>query len=253
MAPLLVFQPNKNKQKYLETHQNDLIICIGLFYLFIFSNYSDKMFTCYQQNILNHSVWVRYIGSFVVFYFLVSLTTNTGYLIGIPPIEKLLYSIWYFLLLILTMRMDLKIQGTLLMLLFISYFIETNKNYYQDAFSALLGTSGLGSAHTASKEDKQIIKENNYWFTLAGPYFIVRAFPVNKNQLSFLSRVQNLLYYVMVVSFLIGVIAYRGEALSLYPKGSWISRWITPDEECRFPTQRESLFTYFKRGLGIGR
>jgi len=240
---------NKNVPKFLHTHQNDLIISIGLFYLFIFSNYSDKMFTCYQQNVLNHSVWVRYIGSFVVFYFLVTLTSNTGYLIAVPPIEKLLYSVWYFVLLVLTMRMDLKIQGILLLLLFGSYFLEINKTYYRDAFSALLGASGLGSTHGLTEEDKKIVRENNYWFTLAGPKFILRAFPVQKHHLEWVERVQRIMYYTMVVVFILGVIAYRGETLILYPKGSWISRWINPDEECKFPTQRAPFWTYFQRGI----
>ena len=73
----------------------NFIKSIALFYLIIFSNFLLQLLTCYQQNIINNNKLYQYILGFFLFYFLVSLTSNTGILIYLPPIQKIIMSFFY--------------------------------------------------------------------------------------------------------------------------------------------------------------
>ena len=78
--------------------QADLIKSFAIFYLMIVGNFIDtSIFTCSEINYIQKNIWLQLTIAFFLFYFLVTLVSNTGTLELTPPIEKLFYSIFYFI------------------------------------------------------------------------------------------------------------------------------------------------------------
>ena len=76
-------------QQISET-QSDLIKSFALFYLLLVGNYiGDSLFTCFQINYIKTHRWIQLFIAFFLFYFLVSLVSNTGILEFTPRIERL--------------------------------------------------------------------------------------------------------------------------------------------------------------------
>ena len=79
--------------------QADLIKSFAIFYLLLLGNYiGTSIFTCYQETLIKTHKGLQLIFAFFLFYFLVTIVSNTGNLEYVPPIEKLIYSVFYFLL-----------------------------------------------------------------------------------------------------------------------------------------------------------
>jgi hypothetical protein len=227
--------------KEITTNQADLIKSFAVFYLLVVGNYVGKsLFTCNQIKFIENRKDIQLFLSFLLFYFLVTLVSDTGKLEYTPPIEKLLYSIFYFMGFLMVMRLDIYISIIVLLFIFIIYFIELNKDFYLEK----------GSLVTSSS-DEDIYLHNQYWITLNWPYKI-RLFPVNKDQFQNVNRLENIIYYITIILLIIGFISYGGEikdTLTRTKNLTWF-QVIANTNICNIK-DRKSFWHYFKVGLGL--
>ena len=221
------------------TYQADLIITFAMFYMIIFSNTIRNILTCHQMNFLENNKYVVLLTSFILFYFLCSLVSNTGHLKNIPPIQKLLYTIVYFFVLLITTRMDFKITFAVLGLIFLIYFIELNKKFY--------------STNPDSNSDPDSPKNDyiSHWITLDYP-FKVRLFRFDKKHIEFIETVEWTLYILMYVLIMLGVISYGGEikdTLNNKKNVTW-KDVLFSNKICNIKDRRPFMH-YVKLGLGL--
>lgn len=225
----------------LTENQADMIKSFAIFYLILIVNYiGNSLFTCLQIRTITSHKSIQLFSAFLLFFFSVTLVTNTGKLEFTPPIEKLLYSIIYFIGFLIVMRLDMRISALVLLFIFIIYFIELNKNFYLN----------LGCKITDSN-DKQIYNDNKYWITLNYPYKI-RLFKVKQDDFKIINNIESFIYYFIVILLVIGFIAYKGEirdTLSKSNKLTW-SSIILDTSNCNLQ-DKKSFWHYFNIGLGI--
>lgn len=226
--------------KLTET-QADVIKSFAIFYLLLVANYiGSSLFTCLQINTIKTHKSIQLFSAFLLFFFSVTLISNTGKLEFTPPIEKLLYSIIYFIGFLIVMRLDMRISSLVLLFIFIIYFIELNKDFYLN----------LGSKIT-EPHDKNIYNDNKYWITLNNPYKI-RLFKVKQSDFKFINTIETIIYYVIVILLVMGFISYGGEihdTLSKSNKLTW--RNIILDTNICKLEDKKSFWHYFYIGLGI--
>jgi hypothetical protein len=221
--------------------QADLIKSFAIFYLLLIGNYiAPSIFTCFQINFIKNNNTLQLFIAFLLFFFLVTLLSNTGKLEYTPPIQKLLYSIFYFLGFLVAMRLDILLSVCVLFLIFLIYFIELNKDFYLEAGDQI-----------QNPLDKDIYLKNQYWFTLNWP-FNVRLFPVKKSDFIIINKIETVIYYLIIFLLVIGFISYGGEihdTLKRTNNLTWIDI-ITDTSICRLKDRR-SFWHYLKVGLGI--
>jgi len=221
--------------------QADLIKSFAIFYLIIVGNYiGHTLFTCFQIKFITIHKWYQFIIAFFLFYFLVTLVSNTGKLEFVPPIEKLLYSIGYFIGFILLMRLDIKISLIVLFLIFLIYFLELNQDFYLEMGNTI-----------KDKEDKQIFDSNQYWITINWP-FKLKLFPVKASDFVILNKIEKLVFYLIIFLLIIGFISYSGEvkySIKNNKKINWINI-ISDTTICKLK-HKNGFWKNFKLGLGI--
>jgi hypothetical protein len=226
--------------------QAELIKSFAIFYLLLVGSYmgniflDNSLFTCFQTKIIKEHKWIQIVVIFFVFYFLVTLVSTTGNLEYIPPIEKLLYSIVYFIAFLSIMRLDTRITFIVLLLIFITYFLELNKDFYLERGLAIV-----------NPEDKETYNNNQYWITLNWP-FKIRLFPVVKDDFIMINKVETLIYYVIIILLILGFIAYGGEVKDTLLKSKNLSWFdvITDIKICNVK-DRKSFLEYVRLGLGL--
>jgi hypothetical protein len=221
-------------------YQADLLKSFAVFFLLILGNFVTGLFTCSQRNYIEKSKTVMLVIAFLLYYFLVTLVSNTGNIEFIPPIERLIHTLFYFLIFILSMRMDLRITLTIITLLLLIYFIELNKDYYLELGETLKNV-----------DEKNVYQDHAYWITLDFP-FRVRLFPVDPKQFDIINKIEKMMYYLIIMCIVFGIIAYRGEITETLHRNKDLS-WFevfTDTKVCKI-TDRLPLSHYFKMGLGI--
>jgi hypothetical protein len=227
--------------KEITTHQADLIKSFAIFYLLLVGNYiASSIFTCFQINFIKNNKSLQLFISFLLFYFLVTLVSDTGKLEYTPPIEKLLYSIVYFLGFLILMRLDVVISSLVLLLILIIYFLELNKDFYIDRGDTI-----------NNAKDREIYEKNKYWITFNWPYK-VRLFPVKNSDFQIINRIERIIYYIIIFLLIIGFISYGGEihdSLMKRKNVTWF-KVITDTNICKLK-DRQSFWHYFKIGLGL--
>jgi hypothetical protein len=216
--------------------QADLIKSFALFYLLLVGNFVAKsIFTCVQINHIHKHNWLQILIAFLLFYFLVTVISDTGKVKFIPPIEKLFNSLFYFMGFLILMRLDVTISVLVLILIFILYFIELNKDFYLET-------------------DIQIDTDTynyKYWITFDWPYKI-RWFKVKLTDFSMLNKVETVIYYTIICLLVVGFISYGGEIRDTVKNNktlTWIDV-ITDTEICRLQN-RKSVWHYLNSGLGL--
>lgn len=230
-----------NQLNEISVIQADLIKSFAIFYLLLVGNYIGKsIFTCSQiEYITNHKNLQLFI-SFLLFYFLVTVVSDTGRLEFVPPLEKLLYSIFYFFGFLIVMRLDMRISALVLLLIFIIYFLELNKDFYLK--------KGL---QINDPLDQDIYNENKYWITLDYPYKI-RLFKISKEDFVNINKLETLIYYLIIFLLIIGFISYGGEirdTITRTKKITWID--VIKDTDICNLKYRRNFWHYFKIGLGL--
>lgn len=221
--------------------QADLIKSFAIFYLLLVGNYiGSSIFTCVQIKYIQHNKWLQLLISFLLFYFLVTLLSETGKLEFTPPIEKLIYSIFYFIGFLIVMRLDMRISAVVLLLIFILYFLELNKDFYLERGSNI-----------NDPIDQDIYNSNKYWITLEWPYKI-RLFRVHKKDFRLINQVETIIYYVILFLLVVGFISYGGEihdTLKRTKNLTWFDV-VSDTNICRLK-DRKSFLHYLKVGLGL--
>ena len=226
--------------KEISLYQADLLKSVAIFYLLILGNFITGLFTCNQKNFVINNKTVQTIIAFGLFYFLVTLVSETGNLEFLPPIQKLLYTFVYFVVFLLSIRLDFRVMIGIICLIVLVYFIELNKEYYLE----------FGDTIT-DKEDKQVYDDHAYWITLDYP-FRVRLFPIKPEQFSVINKIENVLYYFIIIFIVLGIVAYRGEITIASHKRQDLS-WFevfNDTHECKI-SQRLSFIHYLKVGIGL--
>jgi len=221
--------------------QADLIKSFAIFFLLIIGNFVvGSIFTCYEINKLKNHIWVQRGIAFALFYFLVALISDTGKLELTPPIEKLVYSLFYFVGFLIMMRLDIYISMIVLLLVFLIYFIELNKDFYLDK-----------DKYITNSHDRDIYNDNKYWFTFNWP-FKIRLFPVSTKDFTFINKFETIIYYVILVLLIFGFIAYGGEIKDTVSKSNNLTWFdvIGDINICKLK-DRKSFWHYFKVGLGL--
>ena len=227
--------------KDISENQADLIKSFAIFYLLLVGNYiGESIFTCFQISYIKKNKWVQLLIAFLLFYFLVTLVSDTGKLEFTPPIEKLIYSIFYFFGFLVVMRLDIKISAFVLLLIFVIYFLELNKDFYLDRGSGI-----------NDPVDQDIYNSNKYWITFDWPVRI-RLFKVTPDDFKIINKIETVIYYFILILLTIGFIAYGGEIHDTIKSSknlTWIDV-ITDTNICRVK-DRKTFIHYFKTGLGL--
>ena len=168
------------------------------------------------------------------------MVSETGNLEFTPPIEKLIYSIVYFMGFLVVMRLDMIISALVLLLIFIIYFLELNKDFYLDGVTNISGSI-----------DQDIYNNNQYWLTFNWPYKI-RLFKVNKDDFKIINKIEMVIYYLIMFLLVIGFISYVGEihdTIKRIQNVTWIDV-MTDTDICRLK-DRKSFIHHLKVGLGL--
>ena len=225
----------------ITTSQADLIKSFAVFYLLLIGNYiGNSLFTCFQLTYIKNNKWLQLLISFFLFYFLVTVFSNTGQMELVPPIEKLFYTFFYFVGFLCVMRLDIWISIIVIILIFSIYFIELNKDFYLE-----------GSQEISNSKEARIYKENQYWITLNWP-FKIKLFPVNLDVFPYISQIETVIYYFIIVLLVLGFISYGGEIKDTLKHSSrltWVDV-IMDTQICRLK-DRKSFWHYLVIGLGL--
>jgi hypothetical protein len=225
----------------ISQNQADLIKSFAIFYLLLVGNYvGTSIFTCFQITYIQKNKWLQILISFLLFYFLVTLVSDTGKLEFTPPIEKFVYSIFYFIGFLVVMRLDMRISALVLLLIFIIYFLELNKDFYLDRGNNI-----------DNPVDQDIYNSNRYWITFNWP-FKIRLFKVNNGDFKIINQIETIIYYIIIFLLVIGFIAYGGEIHDTVKKTknlTWVDI-VTDTDICRLK-DRKSFLHYLKVGLGL--
>jgi len=230
--------------KDISERQADIIKSFGIFYLLLVGNYiGNSIFTCFQRKYIEHHKILQLFISFFLFYFLVTLVSDTGKLEYTPPIEKLLYSFFYFIGFLIVMRLDMRISSLVLFLIFIILFLELNKDFYLDKGNEI-----------NNPVDQDIYNSNKYWFTFNIPFepYRLRLFKVSNNDFKIINQIENIIYYIILFLLVIGFISYGGEIHDTLKKTknlTWLDI-ITDTNICRLK-DRKNFLHYLKVGLGL--
>jgi hypothetical protein len=227
--------------KNISIGQSDLIKSFAVFYLIIFSNTVLGLFTCEQINFIKKNKHVLIFIAFFLFYFLVTLASNSKNREFIPPIQKLIYTVIYFIIFLITTRLDFRVMFAVLALIFIIYFIEINKDYYLE----------LGKTIHDKKEKTIYDQYTKFWVTLDYPYKI-RLFPVSSEDFIIINKIEYVLYSLIYILLILGFISYRGEIKDTLGKNKDIS-WVevfTDTEICKL-NEKKPFWHYLKIGFKI--
>ena len=224
----------------ISLYQTELLKSVAIFYILILGNFITGIFTCQQRNFIQNNKFVQTIVAFWIFYFLVTLVSETGDLEFIPPIQKLIYTFVYFLFFLLSIRLDFRIMVAIIIIVIIIYFIELNKDYF-----LVFGKT------ITNKDDKDVYDDHQYWITMDYP-FKVRLFPIRPDQFPIINKIERVFYYLIIILIVLGIIAYRGEITDTLHKRKDLS-WFevfADTHECKI-TQRLPFIHYLRVGIGL--
>jgi hypothetical protein len=212
--------------------QVDMVKSFAAFLMIIFSaRLGDSMINCEQMMFLKKkSKLFNIIACFFLFYFLVTIFSNTGNFEHISPIVKFMYSIIYFSVFLIVMRLDMRISFIVFILIFTIYFIELNKDFYLDP-----------------KNKKYT---NTHLISIDWP-FKIQMIPINHEFFTTLNKIENLLFYVILMLLILGFIAYGGEIKDTLKSSrlTWVDV-IVDTNFCKI-RDRKSFLHYLTLGLGL--
>jgi hypothetical protein len=228
--------------KTIFTYQEDMFITFAMFYMIILGNNIRGIFTCRQITFFENNKPIVLLTSFILFYLLCSLVSNTGHLKYVPPIQKLLYTVVYFVIFVITTRLDFNVTFAVLGLIFLIYFIELNKNFY---------IKNKDTQNNSFKPTDLHEEYNDHWITLDFP-FKVRLFEIKKGHFDIIDKIETVLYFIIYILIFLGLIAYGGEikdTLSNKKEVTWFD--VFADTKICHMKDRLPFTHYLKLGLGI--
>jgi len=215
----------------------DLMTIIIAFYGILYVSQVSSIFTCQQVQINESHKIYQYIFTFGIFYFIALLVNKSE--LDIPPIQKLLNCVIYFIIFLILNRLDYKIMMTVLALIFLIYFIFVNKQYYyklnpsnntatmnpNTTFNPPTKTKSNSTSSSSSNalsvaesllntpkntltQDASSIADHQYWITWDFPR--VRLFAVEPYQYFYISLLNKFVILLLVILVIIGFINYIG-------------------------------------------
>lgn len=235
----------KNVEDYYKkifTYQEDMFITFAMFYMIVLGNNIRGIFTCRQVNFFEKNKPIVFLTAFILFYFLCSLVSNTGDLKYVPPTQKLLYTIVYFFIFLITTRLDFNVTFAVLGIIFLIYFIELNKNFY---------IKNKDTQNNKFKPNDLNDKYNDHWITLDFP-FEVRLFEIKKGHFDIIDKIENALYIIIYILIILGLIAYGGEirdTLTSKKEVTWFD--VFADTKICHIKDKRPFTHYLKLGLGL--
>jgi len=190
------------------------------FYCIMYASKATTIFTCQQDAINKKYIFLQYIFTFIIFYFVAMLVNKNE--LELPPIQKLINCFIYFILFLIVNRLDYRISITVLGLFCLLYFIFLNKEYYYTVDAATntveLNNNSKNSKNLVSiinkdstnvDESAKVIQNHQYWITIDYPYTF-RLFPVTIPQYYYLSLLNKFIVVCIVLCTIIGFIHYVG-------------------------------------------
>jgi len=226
----------------ISVNQADLIKSFAIFYLLLIGNYiGGTLFTCYQIKFIRLHRSLQIFIAFLLFYFLVTIVSDTGKIEFIPPIEKLVYTVVYFIGFLFVMRLDIRISFIVLSLIFVIYFFELNKDFYLEKGNNI-----------TNEQDKVVYMDNQYWITFDWP-FKIRLFPVKNTDFIIINKIETIIYYIILLLLVFGLISYGGEIKDTLNKSKKPLTWlevIFDPKICKLKNKKQ-FWEYIKIGLGI--
>jgi len=223
--------------------QQDIITSIAIFYIILYSHFNVELLGCYQKNLINNNTFIKYGLGFICLFFLVTLFSKTGQMSYVPPIQKLIHTFVYYIIFLLSLRLDYRVSGLAICLILFTYFLELNVNFFEQRIQE--------HNTNPSKEPEALYNKYNHWLTLDYPVK-VNLFPVTKQQLTALTYLDSILFYIIIGILIFGFICYGGEIKDKL-KGNKSLTWlkvITDTNDCKIKDAKPLLY-YFKQGLGI--
>ena len=132
------------------------------------------------------------------------------------------------------------ISAFVLLLIFVLYFIEMNKDFYLEKGSNI-----------DNLVDQEIYNDHKYWITLNYPVKI-RLFNVKQNDFQFVNKIETVIYYIIVVLLVMGFISY-GVEIHDTVRNSKNLTWfdVITDTKICIIKDRKNFWHYFKVGLGL--
>lgn len=180
--------------KTITPKHSHIIKSFGVFYLLSVGNLiGASILSDSSIYYIRRHKTLRYLLSFLLFYFLVIIVTDKGKLDFIPPIEKLFQSFFYYSIFFMIMSFDIRITTTLIALNFVSFFIELNKTFYLNI-----------KTKSSEIEDNNIYNDHNYWITINWP-FRFRLGKITDDDFILIDKIASVIFYLSVCLLVIGI------------------------------------------------
>jgi len=199
---------------------SDIVSIFIAFYWILYASKAKTIFTCQQDFINENHRFIQYIFTFGIFYFVALFINKTE--VELPPIQKLINCLIYFILFIIINRLDYRLTITVLGLFCLLYFIFLNKEYYytvdpetnkvelnNNSTNSMKLVSIINKYSSNIEESANIIKNHQYWLTIDFP-FKIRLFPVTIPQYYYLSLLNKFIIVCIVLCAILGFINYIG-------------------------------------------
>lgn len=106
------------------------VIPVFAFYLLIFCNFTPQIIGCRLQELLQTNIYVKHIISFILLLLLIILVNPD--LAANKLANTILFTVFIYIMFLLTTRSPLYITFTVLGLLLIAYLLNTTKAKYKD-------------------------------------------------------------------------------------------------------------------------
>lgn len=214
MEPNLEFNHTKENEKnsfkglfgkdtiLINTTLSDLMVVLISFFGLLYTSQVSSIFTCQQVRIHKSNIIYQYLFAFGVFYFIILLVNKD---VTIPPIQKFINCIIYFIIFLILNRLNYEIMILVLLLFFSIYFIFVTKKYYYK----LNSSNDINSNSQLNKKEVSIIADHQYWITWDSPR--IRLFPVEPYQYYYISLLNKCILFLLIILIILGFINYIGQ------------------------------------------
>jgi len=227
--------------KLSETFANLTLVFVA-FYGLLYAPQVSSIITCQQHRIDNSHPIYKYIFTFGIFYFVVVVVSKHE--IDLPPIQKLINCLFYFIVFIIFNRLDSRLTMIVLGLVFLLYFIFLNKQYYYSLnqntnivsiksikSSSNNQTNASTSTTTNSATTAAFIQDHQYWITYDFP-IRVRLFKVEPEQFYYMTLFNHIIIALIIIIIIFGFVNYVGLLKYTYHNKIDLYNIFIPDSNC---------------------
>ena len=196
----------------------NLVMVLVAFYGILYVSQVSSIFTCQQNRINDSHPIYKYIFTFGIFYFVAIVVSKDN--TDIPPIQKFINCLFYFVIFIIFNRLDYRLTMVVLGLVFLLYFIFLNKQYYYSLNPNTNIVSAKSSSNnqtsttsttstTTSATTNAFIQDHQYWITYDFPIRI-RVFKVKPEQFYYITLFNHIIIVSIIIIIIFGFVNYIG-------------------------------------------